>query len=187
MLRAQSMRSVISIAILIVLSLIGGPANSEESAPKQSPWDPIRFMVGEWRGTAEGESGTGSVQRTYAFVLKDRFLQEKNVTAYAPTEKKPGGEIHEHLGYFSYDRGQKALVLRQFHQEGFVNRYVMQAGSSAPTLVFNSTEFENFDNSLKARETYTIISPDEFVEVFELAPPGKPFEVYSKTHLKRVK
>jgi hypothetical protein len=39
---------------------------------------------------------------------------------------------------------------------------------------------------LKARETYEFMSDDEFVETFELAAPGKPFQVYSRSHLKRV-
>jgi hypothetical protein len=38
----------------------------------------------------------------------------------------------------------------------------------------------------KARETYEQISQDEFTETFELAPPGKPFEVYGKARLSRV-
>jgi hypothetical protein len=37
-----------------------------------------------------------------------------------------------------------------------------------------------------ARETYTILGPDEFEELFELAEPGKPFKVYSRARLKRV-
>ncbi|MND02594.1 hypothetical protein D3C83_220290 [compost metagenome] len=53
-------------------------------------------------------------------------------------------------------------------------------------MVFDSESFENFDNSWKARETYDFVSPDEFVETFELAPPGKPFEVYSRNRFRRV-
>jgi hypothetical protein len=40
---------------------------------------------------------------------------------------------------------------------------------------------------LKARETYRILGPDEFTEVFEIAEPGKDFEVYSEGHFKRKK
>ena len=42
--------------------------------------------------------------------------------------------MHEHWSFFSYDRARKALVLRQFHQEGFVNQYVLDtAERSTPT------------------------------------------------------
>jgi hypothetical protein len=78
--------------------------------------------------------------------------------------------------------------LRQFHQEGFVNQYVLSASESRPgRLVFVSEVFENFDNSWRARETYEIRSPDEFVEIFELRAPGKGYEVYSRNTFKRAK
>jgi hypothetical protein len=38
----------------------------------------------------------------------------------------------------------------------------------------------------RARETYRFGGPDELVEVFELAEPGKEFTTYSETRLKRV-
>lgn len=36
------------------------------------------------------------------------------------------------------------------------------------------------------RETYTIFGPDEFEELFELAEPGKNFELYSRARFTRV-
>ena len=145
------------------------------------PFQPVRFMIGSWKGTAEGQSGTGAVERTYTMVLTGRYIQETNVSVY-PKER------HEHISFISYDSNRKLLVLRQFHQEGFVNRYVLKPElSSERKIVFESESFENFDNSWKARETYEILSPNEFVEIFELAPPGKPYELYSKNHFKRTK
>lgn len=38
-----------------------------------------------------------------------------------------------------------------------------------------------------AQETYVVHGPDEFEEVFELAQSAKPFEVYSRARLKRVR
>jgi len=32
-----------------------------------------------------------------------------------------------------------------------------------------------------------VISPDDFVETFALAPPGKAYEVYSRNRFTRVK
>ena len=69
-----------------------------------------------------------------------------------------------------------------------MNRYILnQQMSKTGKLVFESEQFENFDNTWRARETYEISSTDEFVEIFELAPPGKPFAVYRRNHFKRVK
>ena len=172
-------------AVLCVLLLLPLAGSDKEATP--DPWTPIRSFVGEWEGTSQGEAGTGNVKRTYAFVLKDRYLHEKNVSTYPP-QGSSRGEVHEHWSFFSYDRARKMLVLRQFHQEGFVNRYTLNQQLSKPgMLVFESEQFENFDNKWRAKETYEIVSTDEFIEIFELAPPGKPFAVYSRNHFKRVK
>lgn len=173
-------------AISAVLWLLPALAGSDKEATPD-PWTPIRSFVGEWEGTSQGEAGTGNVKRTYAFVLKDRYLHEKNVSTYPP-QGSSRGEVHEHWSFFSYDRARKMLVLRQFHQEGFVNRYTLNQQLSKPgMLVFESEQFENFDNKWRAKETNEIVSTDEFIDVFELAPPGKPFAVYSRNHFKRVK
>lgn len=153
---------------------------------KPDPWGSIRFLVGDWMGTSEGQAGIGTVQRNYSFVLKDRYLHEKNISTYPPQEANKAGEIHEHWSFFSYDRGRKTLVLRQFHPEGFVNQYTLNTADSGPgKLVFDSEHFENFDNNWKARETYEIRSADEFIETFELGEPGKALQVYSRNHFKR--
>lgn len=43
--------------------------------------------------------------------------------------------------------------------------------------VFESESFENFSNSWEARKTCEFRSDDEFIENFELAPPGQPLTV----------
>lgn len=148
---------------------------------------PLRRFVGEWSGTTSGENGNGTVTRKYSFVMNRRFIHETNTSSYPPQEKNKSGEVHEHWGIFSYDKGRKLLVLRQFHVEGFVNTCREVGTAQDPRfVVFESEAFENFSNSWKARETYEFMSNDEFLEIFELAAPGKPFKVYSRNHLKRV-
>lgn len=79
-------------------------------------------------------------------------------------------------------------MLRQFHIEGFVNQYVMETpAADAKTLVFQTESIENIPAGWRAREIYKIISRDEFTETFELAAPGKDFEVYSEGRLSRKK
>jgi hypothetical protein len=147
----------------------------------------VRFLLGSWAGTASGDAGAGTLAREYRLVLDGRFLHERNTTTYPAQEKNPKGEVHDHWSFFSYDRAAERLVLRQFHEEGFVNMYALDAAQSQPgRVVFTSTDFENFDDAWRARETYEILSPDEFVETFELAPPEQRFELYSRSHLRRV-
>jgi hypothetical protein len=156
--------------------------------PAPDLWAPVRFMEGRWAGTAEGKPGSGTVERSYEFVLKGRFLHERNTSTYPPQEQNKKGEVHDHWSFLSYDRGRKRVVMRQFHVEGFVNQYVMQPDeSTSDKVVFVSEGFENLSNKWRARETYRVLGPDEFTETFELAMEGKPFEVYSKNHFKRVR
>jgi len=174
------------LTVAALLAALSCGAFADDAKP--DPWQPVRFLVGTWKGTAAGEPGTGTVERTYQFILNDRFIEERNTSTYAPSERNTQGEVHHHLGILSYDRKRKALMLRQFHEESFVNLYALNpALGSASKRVFESESFENFDNAWKARETYDVISSDEFIETFELAPPGKPFEVYSRNHFKRVR
>lgn len=177
-----------AIAIVATALLTFGSQSGNAGQTNPDVWQPVRFMVGEWRGTAEGQPGKGTVQRSYAFVLQDRFLHEKNVSTYPPQPANKKGEVHEHWSFFSYDRQRKVIVLRQFHQESFVNQYILSDSESKPgRLVFVSESFENLDNRWRAIETYDIISADEFIETFEIAMPGKEFQVYSRNHFKRVK
>jgi len=127
------------------------------------------------------------VQREYRFVLNNKFLHVQNKSTYDPQPKNPKGEVHEDWGMISFDKGRKRFVLRQFHVEGFVNQFVMNSSDEGKTIVFTSESIENIPSGFRARETYKIVGPDEFQEVFEIAEPGKGFEVYSESHFKRKK
>jgi len=149
-------------------------------------WEPLKFLIGAWEGTGKGEPGTSRVEREYQFVLEGKYINVRNRSTYAPQEKNPKGERHEDWALLSFDKARQQFVLRQFHSEGFVSLYVMQPpASSAKTLVFQTESIENIPAGWRARETYRIISNDEFIEVFELAAPGKEFEIYTENHLKR--
>jgi hypothetical protein len=146
----------------------------------------LRFFVGSWRGDQSGQPGDGRSERTYEFVLNDRFLQVKNTSTYPPQAKNKKGEVHHDFGMIGYARARNKFVFRQFHQEGFVNTYVEEESGDVKKLVFISEGIENIAAGWRARETYLILSNDEFIERFELAEPGKDFALYSEAHLKRL-
>jgi hypothetical protein len=162
------------------------PSMAQPAQTNDDPWSAVRFLAGEWEGESDGQPGKGTVKRSYRFVLGRKFLHEQNVSTYPPQPRNEKGEIHEHWSFFSYDRARRALVFRQFHQEGFFNQYVVRPETKADTVVFESEALENVPNGWKARETYERVSPDEFVETFELASGGGAYEVYSKARFKRV-
>ncbi|HLO96390.1 MAG TPA: hypothetical protein VK195_18935 [Burkholderiaceae bacterium] len=163
---------------------LGAPSPAIAQAPVE-PLTPLVRLLGDWRGVAIGQPGKGEVMRRYARVLGGRFIQETNTSTYSPQDSQRKGEVHEHTGMFSYDKQRQLLVLRQFHIEGFVNTYHQASAHGAAVLVFESEGFENFSNAWRARETYEFEGEDRFVETFELAPPGKDYQVYSRTNFTR--
>lgn len=151
-------------------------------------WWPVARFIGTWEGTGEGQSGISKVERTYKAIFNGRFLQVDNRSTYEPQESNPKGEVHEDTGLFSYDKARKKLVFRQFHIEGFVNQYVLEETSEDnKRTVFVTEQIENIPSGWRARETYIVYRNDEMEEVFELAAPGKEFELYSKSRLTRTK
>lgn len=172
---------------LLLLASAGISIFGQQAASTSDTFAPIRFFVGSWRGDQSGQPGDGTSERTYEFVLNDRFLQVRNTSTYPPQERNKKGEVHHDMGMIGYDRARKRLVFRQFHQEGFVNAYVQEENGDAKKLVFTSEAIENIAPGWRARETYLILNNDEFIERFELAEPGKDFSLYSEAHLKRTK
>lgn len=161
---------------------------SAQNTKKDSIWLPLKFFEGQWAGEGSGEPGTGKYERNYEFIFSKNFIEIRNMAVYPPSEKSPGGEIHEDIGYFSYDKILKKFRLRQFHIEGFVNEFILDSISpDQKTMVFITESIENIPKGWQAKETYRIFNENEFEETFELAEPGKEFAVYTKVKFVRKK
>src|SRR6187549_3750024 len=113
--------SMMRLAILLLVIPLVAEAQLTKS---DSLWLPLRPLIGKWSGTGEAPEGKGTYERSYQFVLNNKFIEVRNKSVYAPSKEKPAGYSHEDYGLISYDRARKAFVLRQFHSEGFVNEYV---------------------------------------------------------------
>ena len=173
-------------AFLLVIAVLGAPAGAQERA-RPDRFAALRVLAGSWRGDQTGQPGRGTAERTYQFIFDERFLQEANTSTYPPQEKNTKGEVHHHMSVISYDTARKRFVLRQFHAEGFVNTYVQQSTGDDKVIVFVSEAIENIPAGYRARETYTILSRDEFTERFDIAEPGKDFATYSEARFRRVR
>ena len=174
--------------VTVAFSLLAAAVAPAQSPPARSdPFEPVAFLVGRWEGTSEGQPGKGTLRREYERVLNGRFIRVRNRSEYPAQAKNPKGEIHEDEGFISFDRARKRLVLRQLHTEGFVNQYVQDEPGTSGRIAFTTESIENIPAGWRARETYVVHGPDAFEEVFELAEAGKPFDVYSRAQLHRVK
>ncbi len=139
----------------------------------------LRPLLGEWDGHTTGRAGVGTGSRVYRSIVADRFIEVRNTSTYEPQELNPDGEVHEELGIFSHDDARATIVFREFHSEGFVITYALESDSDG--LLFVSDEIENGPEGLGARLTLRTGDADRFEEVFELAPAGKPYEVYIRS------
>lgn len=175
------------VLVAAVVVALGSAVSGSQPSRRPDPLAPLEFLVGKWTSHSEGQPGNGTGEREYVRVLGSRFLQARNAATYPPQAKNPKGEKHEDMGFFSFDSARKKLVYRQFHVEGFVNQYVADPPSKPGVIVFTTEAIENIPPGWRARETYTLVSSEELEEVFELAGPGKEFEVYTRTRLKRIR
>jgi hypothetical protein len=173
-------------AVRFLVAVLFGGIVTGQSGVATDVWAPVRFLIGTWEGEVNGQPGKGQSEREYRFVLNSRFLEMHNKSVYPIQPGNPKGEVHEDYGMISYDRSRRQLVLRQFHVEGFVNQYAAVALREG-VLRFTSESIENIPAGFRARETYTVTGPDTFTELFEIAEPGKEFEVYDETHFRRRK
>jgi hypothetical protein len=179
--------AITSVVVLVATAASTAVTNVQAQAPAAADrLAQLARLIGRWTGTSEGQPGKGTVERQYERVLNSRFIQVRNRSTYPPQDKNPKGETHEDLGFLSHDSARQRVVYRQFHIEGFVNQYVLEPGSD-DRLVFTSEALENIPAGYRARETYVFSGPDEFEEIFEIAPPGKDFGIYSRSRLTRVR
>jgi len=173
---------------MLIIILLASSFVSAQSAPQTDNWKPLRFFVGSWEGTGKGESGDSKVEREYKFMLNNKFLQATHKSTYAPQTKNPKGEVHDDLGFFSYDKTRKQFVFRQFHVESFVIQYLVSSVSEDDkTIILDSENIENVPKGMRSRETFKIINDNEFTETFEISMPGKEYKVYSENRFTRKK
>ena len=176
------MLKLLSVIILIPFMLI----SQEES--ESTGWDVLRYFEGKWMGEGKGKSGNSKLEREYRYILGGKYLYVVNRAEFEPLEGGSKGEVHENIDYYSYDRIRGKVVLRQFHIEGFVNRYIIDSLSTdKQTLIFETEHMENMPDGWKARITIKILTDDEFLEYFDLAAPDKEFGCYIENRFKRMK
>jgi len=157
------------------------------SAGQSDPWAPLRVFEGKWAGPTAGKPGSGSTSREYHFEMNGKFLSQRDTSRYQPADPAAKELLHQDFGFFSYDADLHKIVWRQFHSEGMVNEYTLQSvGTDGKSLEFVTTRIENLPG-FRARKVYRMDSPDRIEETFYVAPPGKDFEVYTVSHLKRIK
>jgi len=174
------------LATLILIILVVGTctllAPSARAEDQDDKWAPLRFLLGTW----EGGSESSVVTHTYEFVVQDKFIQSRTRSeAEAPDGDGPA-EVHEDVGYFSYDPDRELIVFRQFLSEGYVNTYTLAPKENpGDSLVFTSESTEGA-GGMQARLTIRAPAPDSYEMLLDLASPGKEFFTCQRISMKRV-
>jgi hypothetical protein len=180
----ESLRKGVSMRVLpFALILFANTALAQSD-----PWTAICAFEGKWEGSTAGKPGKGTTSREYSFELNGRFLSQTDKSVYQPGDPAAKLLVHEDFGVFSYDKSLQKVIWRQFHSEGMVNEYTLDFVSpDGKTLEFVTTKIENLPPGFRAKKVYHIVSADEIGETFWLAAPGKEFELYTDSQLKRIK
>src|SRR5688572_19666967 len=90
---------------LITLLFVSFPFFTHAQISKQdSLWIPFQSFIGHWTGSSEGQPGNGIYERSYTFIFNKKFIEVKNKSTYPPSKNHPNGEVHEDIGYISYDK-----------------------------------------------------------------------------------
>ena len=152
-----------------VLALVAATAMA---VPAPSGLDAYKPLLGEWVGTSNGQFGRATVSRKYEKVAAGTAIRYETVARFVDAAGK-ATNTHRDFGYITFDRSSKKSLIREFIEEGAVLTYVQESDSP---FQFKSKEIENnpVPHSV-ARTAWRLDGKDSFVEVFEIAMPGKPF------------
>ena len=173
------MKKVVIMLVLSSLIVIAGQTENIDV------WEPLRCLEGAWVGQGDGMNGVSTVTQEYRFIFKEKFLRMASKSEFKPQEKNPEGEIHEDIGFFSFDRSRKKFILRGFYIEGFVNQYVGEVSEDGKTITFETETIENAPPGTRAKLILKKISENELEESFFVAWPDREFSCMTTNRLKR--
>jgi len=167
---------------IIALFLITHIATAQENI-----FQKIEFALGSWQGIGSGfGNSTSKIEAEFHKIMDGSYIEVKNDSKFEATETKPAGENHIDWGIISYDKRRKAIIYRQFNNEGYVNQYVLNDSiSNDTTIVFETEIIENFVEGGKARLTINKINHNEIQTIFEVSFPGRGFACFGTNTLKR--
>lgn len=161
------------VSLLLVFALL----LTSPSCAENPNWGPLNFYLGEWQAEGSGQIGKSKAVVSFQKDLQGEVIIRRNRNEYG--DKK----IHEDLLIIRYDPKDTAhFMADNYDNEGHVVRYDCKAEDKK--LVFTSIAGEP---GLRFRMTLEPRDKDRFNTKFEIAPPGKEFNVYTEGDATRKK
>lgn len=164
----------------LTLLLVTAPLLAQAPAPKADPFEPVRFLAGDWVGESDGKPGSPTGAASFRFDLESRVLVRRSHADYPAANGRPATH-HEDLMTVFAEGGQ----LKAFYadNEGHVIRYLAAPVSQGVAFTSEAAPGPRF------RLTYLRGAADTVTVRFEIAPPSAPeaFKLYLEGVTRRVK
>jgi hypothetical protein len=142
-------------------------------AVSAGPFDSLKFLQGEWIGEGGGEPGQAS-SSDYSFLpeLDGKILVRRSRSSYPAAKDRPAFVHQDLLVVYPGAPGKPPHAI-YWDNEGHMIQYEVAADGKSAAFVSQSD-----GAGPRYRLTYKSTGPDKVSIRFEVAAPGKPFQVY---------
>ncbi len=140
-----------------------------QNPPKESPWQPWQFLLGDWVGEGGGGPGEGTGTFSFSTDLQGRVLVRRNHSDFPPAQDRPA-YAHDDLMVL-YQEESKPTRAVYFDSEGHVIRYTARFSADSNAVVFVS---DSLPGQPRFRLTYEKKAEGRVTIQFDFAPAGKP-------------
>ena len=145
---------------------------------KQSAWDKLSMLTGEWVAQGGGQPGQGEGSFSFQYDLDKKVMLRKNISEYPAAGNKPA-ITHRDLMIIYTSNKEDSLNAIYFDNEGHTINYTINFADGDKTIQFVSNPRENMPGF---RLTYNFPDKDNMTVNFEIAPSGNAlnFKSYVK-------
>ena len=182
----QIIRFVVAVILVNVIAqsgvAAGRNAQPASAAPAFGPqW---RVLIGDWAGAGGGQPGSATGRTSYRFEVGERAIVRRNRADVAASAGRPASVHEDLLVIYAGAKPGEARAL-YVDNEDHVIQYSAAWSADGKTLTFVS---DVMSGAPRFRMTCRILSADEHVLDFDIAPPGSPdgFKPYVSGTLKRL-
>ena len=167
--------------LFLHLALIASVYAQAPADKTVNPFDPVRFLIGDWEGEGSSKAGQGQGSFSIREELGGAILVRRDHTDYPATNGKPAYSL-DVLMVICAEGGQ--LRATYFDSEKHVIHYTARSVVPGSSIQFVS---EQASGAPAFRLTYAKTGVDKMSVKFELAPPGKPdsFSTYAEGTARR--
>lgn len=145
----------------------------------QSPLEPMKWLLGEWKGEGTGQPGQGEGGFTLETSLDGKVLVRKNRSSYPAKDNKPAF-VHDDIMIVFPEANQ--LKSMYWDNEGHLIRYSVAASESKIVLLSDPVP-----NAPQFRLTYDKLDERTVNVLFDMSRDGEKFVNYTTGKCRKVR